>query len=532
MTSISMNRRQMIALMAGAAGGLVVATRPGASFAAQQDTLIITSCADAVTLDPQASFDGQSPLIWRGVYENLLAYEGSGQEIVPNLAEYEISPDGLTYTFKLRDGVTFTDGEVLDSAAVKLNIERQQAINLGIAFALKPIAGIETPDAKTVVLKLSEPSDGLLSAFAGMYSVYMISPKAIRDNQKDGDWAQAWLRENMVGTGPYKLRRYVQSQQAVLERNEGYWRGWEGEHLDTVMIRYVKDANSARLLLERGESDIALFLPDDVTESIDGQPGVTVTNIPSTIQYCVILPTNVAPMDDVRVRQAIAYAFDYDGLINSILRGHAKQARGPVPSGFVGFNPNTKQYTRDLAKAKELMAAAGHPDGGFTLKYTYETGYWWKRPVGELLQASLKELGIGLEIMELSPAAWNGMMSNPESAKLACCGLLWSPILATPYDFMWSIFDTGAQGPAGYNWGYYSNPEVDKLLAAGASEPDEAKRMEIYARAQELIAEESPAIFLYEKNYRLPMRETIDGFVFNGVWFETFDFYNLTKKSG
>lgn len=530
MSSIAVNRRQTLALLGGVAGGFIVASRPGAANAAKQDTLVVTSCADAVTLDPQSSFDGQSPLIWRGVYENLLAYKGSSQEIVPHLADYEISSDGLLYTFTVKEGIKFTDGEPLDAAAVKFNIERQKAINLGIAFALTPIASMETPDERTVVLKLSAPSDGLLSAFAGMYSVYMISPKAIRDNEKDGDWAQAWLRENMVGTGPYKLRKYVQSQQAVLERNEAYWRGWDGEHMDNVVIRYVKDANSARLLLERGDSDIALFLPDDMVEAMNDEGGVLVTDIPSPVQYCVVLPANVAPMNDVRVRQAIAYSFDYEGLINNMLRGHAKQARGPVPSGFIGFNPQTKQYKRDIPKAKELLAAAGFPDGGFTLKYTYETGYWWKRPVGELLQSSLKELGIGLEIMELSPAAWSGMMSNPETAKLACFGFLWSPTLATPYDYMWSMFDTAAQGAAGYNWGYYSNPEVDKLLAQGTSEPDEAKRMASYAKAQELIAEEAPALFLYEKNYRLPMNRNVEGFVFNGVWFETFDFYSLTKK--
>ena len=166
MLSTSINRRSALALMAGMAGGLVVATRSGAVMAAKQNTLVITSCADAVTLDPQSSFDGQSPLIWRGVYENLLAYKGGSQEIVPNLADYEVSPDGLVYTFKVKDGIKFTDGEVLDAAAVKFNIERQKAINLGIAFALTPIASVETPDEKTVVLKLSAPSDGLLSAFA------------------------------------------------------------------------------------------------------------------------------------------------------------------------------------------------------------------------------------------------------------------------------------------------------------------------------------------------------------------------------
>ncbi len=529
MTAPVVTRRTAMGLIAGAAGEFMVVTRPGSARAAGNDTLVITSGSDAVTMDPQASFDGQSPLIWRGVYEPLFAYEGGSLNIKPHLASYDVSSDGLTYTFKVKDGIKFTDGEVLDAAAVKFNIERQMAINLGIAYALKPVTKIDMPDSMTIVLHLSAPSDGLLSAFAGMYTVYMISPKAIRDHQKNGDWAQAWLRENMVGTGPYKLQRYVQSQQAVLKRNEHYWKGWDGAHLETIIVRYIKDASSARLLLERGETDIAVFLPDDVVESMDGESGLKVTDIPSITNYYVVLPSNVAPMNDVRVRKAIAYAFDYDGLVKNILGGRAKQARGPIPSNFPAFDPSVFQYKRDLAKSKQLLAEAGHPDGGFTLKFTYETGYWWKRPVGELLQSCLKELGIGLDIQELSPAAWAGMMSNPETAKLACYGLLWYPTLATPYDYIWSVFATSAQGTAGYNWGYYSNSTLDKLLDQASAETDAAKRAGLYGKAQQLIVDESPALFLYEKNYRLPMRSSVQGFVFNGVWFETFDFYALSK---
>ena len=149
------------------------------------------------------------------------------------------------------------------------------------------------------------------------------------------------------------------------------------------------------------------------------------------------------------------------------MRGKAQQARGPIPSNFVGFNPNTPQYTYDPDKARALLAEAGYPDGGFTIDYTYETGYFWKRPLGELFQANMADLGITVDIQELSPSAWADLLSNPETAHHAF-GLVWWPTLKTPYDFMFSVFATGAQGTAGYNWGYYSNPELDALLEAGS----------------------------------------------------------------
>ena len=500
------------------------------AYAAGKDTLVVASGADAVTLDPGVSFDGQSPLIWRGVYEALLSYKGNTVEIVPELAEsYSISDDKLTYTFKIRKGIKFTDGEPLDAAAVKFNIERQIKIKQGIAYALGPIKTIEAPDNSTVVLQLSAPSDGLLSAFAGMYTVKMISPKAIKEHEKNNDGAQAWLRDHMVGTGPYVLKSYTQSQQAVLDRNPAYWRGWDGNHFNRIIIKYIHEPSTERLLLEQGEIDAALFLPDDVVESLDGKPGISVTNVPSLNLYYLVLPSKKGPTANVKVRQAIAYGFNYDAFIKDILRGKAKQAHGPIPSNFVGYAPDTPAYNYDPTKAKKLLAEAGFPNGGFTIKFTYETGYFWKRPLGELFQSNMKDLGIKVEIQELSPSAWAGLLSNPETADHAF-GLVWWPTLATPYDYMWSIFDTQAQGNAGYNWGYYSNPQLDKLLDSASAEPDEKKRFALYAQAQKLLVEESPALFVYEKNYRLPMNGKLQGFVFNGVYIETLDFYALHKE--
>lgn len=514
-----------VGLSALALGGLTIRE----SDAADAKTLVVASGADAVTLDPQVSFDGQSPLLWRAVYENLLKYEGDTLELVPHLAEsFEVSPDGLTYTFKIREGVTFSDGEPLNAAAVKLSIDRQIAVEQGIAFALANVESVETPDDMTVVLKLSAPSDGALSAFAGLYAPYIISPKAIAENEQDGDLAQAWLRSNMVGTGPYLLDSYNQSQQAVFSRNPNYWGGWDGDHVDQIIVSYVKEPATERLVLEQGEIDVALFLPDDAVEEVDGTEGIVVTDVPSFNLYYLVLPTREGPTADKKVRQALSYGFDYDTWVNDVMRGKAQQAQGPIPSNFVGFNPNTPKYTYDPDRARALLAEAGYPDGGFTIPYTYETGYFWKRPLGELFQANMADLGITVDIQELSPTAWADLLSNPETANHAF-GLVWWPSLNTPFDYMFSLFATAAQGTAGYNWGYFSNPELDALLEAGTVEPDEAKRMEIYGKAQDLLVDEAPALYVYEKHYRLPMRNTVQGFVFNGMYIETLNFYGISK---
>jgi len=528
---VHMNRSPLrpFALLGALLTFAAVAASPAAS-AAGGDTLVVGSGAEAVTLDPGVSFDGQSILLWRAVYEPLVRYDGGSLDIVPHLAErYEVSEDGLTYTFRLRPGVKFSDGTPLDAAAVKFNIERQRNVEGGIGYALDPVVSVETPDDLTVVITLEEPFDWFLSVFAGVYTVSMISPAAVREHEQDGDWAQGWLRHNMVGTGPYLLESYVQSQQAVFRRNPDYWRGWEGPHFERIIVKYIQEPTTLRLLLERGEVDVALYLPDDVVESLDGKPGIQVTNEPSFNLYYIMLPNHVGPTQELKVRQAISHGFDYQTWVGEYMRGKAKQARGPLPSNFTGFSPETPQYSYDPDKARALLAEAGYPDGGFTLNYNYESGYWWKRPLGELFQSNMRDLGIEVEIQELAPSAWIDTLSNPETAEHAY-GLVWWPTLASPADYLWALFATGAQGSGGWNWSYYSNPRVDEILATAPTIVDEARRNALYAELQRILVEDAPALYVYEKNYRLPMRDNVKGFVFNGVYIETLNFYDMYKE--
>lgn len=508
-----------------APGGGGPAATPTPNPASQR--LLVASGADAVTLDPGVSFDGQSPLLWRAVYETLVRYKGNTTEIIPHLAEkVDVSNDKLTYTFTLRQGVTFHDGEAFNAAAVKANIDRQVKLNQGIAYGLAPVSSVETPDDRTVVIKLKTFVDGFLTVFAGTDTVCMISPKVLAANASD--LAQGYLHDHMVGTGPYKLDSYTQAQQALFSRNDQYWGSSTGNHFSQIAIQYVHEPSSEQLQLQQGSLDVAMFLPDDSVESLDGQPGISITNVPSFNLYYLYLPCKKGPTANKTVRQAISYGFDYATWVNNTMKGKAVQAHGPIPSDFPGYAQDLPQYSYQPDKARQMLAQAGYPNGGFTLKYTYETGYFWKRPLGELFQSNMKDLGITVDIQELSPSAWAALLSNPQTADHAF-GVVWWPTLAIPFDYLWSLFATDAQGTAGYNWGYYSNPEFDKLLNQAYSEPDDANRAQLYARCQHLVVDDAPALFVYEKNYRLPMRSNVQGFQFNGIYIETLNYYEMSK---
>lgn len=518
-----------VSAVLAACGGTNANSGGGASSGAAATTdLVMTSGATPVTLDPMVSLDGQSPLLWRCAYESLLRYKGAGIELEPQLAEsYELDNVKKQLTFHLRTGIEFTDGTPFDAAAVKLNIERQIAVKQGIAYALSAITTIETPDAATVVINLNGYSDGLLDGFASLYGLYMVSPKAITDN-KGSDWAQTWLKSNMVGTGPYVLQDYQLNQQASFVRNEKYWGGWSGTHFSRVLVQYITDASSGRLELEQGQSQIAFYLPDDVVFAMREGTAAKVVDEPSFNVYYLGLPCRSGPTADKAVRQAISYGFDYDTWNTNILNGTATAAHGPLPKGFPGYDESIPQYTYNVDKARKMLADAGYAGGGFPIKYIFETGYYWKRPLGEQFQSNMKDLGIEVTIQELSPTTWVDTLSNKDHASEAY-GVVWWPSLATPFDFLWSLCSTDAQGSAGYNFTYYSNPSFDKAIYAASAEPDDAKRLALYTKAQRMVVDDAPYLFLSDVNYLLPINPKLKDFEFNGMYVNSVDPYKLNS---
>ncbi|WP_165849414.1 ABC transporter substrate-binding protein [Candidatus Cryosericum septentrionale] len=507
-----------------AACGSSTKTNSSAAGSATQ-TLVIASGADALTLDPGASYDGISPCLWMAAYESLLRYEGTSAKVIPQLADFEVSEDGLTYTFRIHPNIKFIDGEVLDAAAVKLNIERQIGTKIGVSYALGNLKKIETPDDMTVVLSLSDSYDGFLSAFAGEITVMMISPKAITDH-KGSDWAQSWLRHNMVGSGPYMLESYTQGSKAVFTKNPTYWRGWNGQHADKVVVIYTHNVETEQLQLEQGSVDAALYLSEDGIKSLLSKPGISVTDSPSFDEYYLMLNCDKAPTANPEVRRAIAYGFDYGTYVNTVQGGlGAVQARGPIPPGLAGYNPNVQQYSYDPKKAKELLAAAGYPNGGLTLKLAYEAEFKWKGTMATLFQSNMRDLGIDVSIHQEANLNW---LSDRAKADAAYPWWFY-PLLNTAGDYLYSQFASTAQGTAGSNGTYYTNKTFDSLLTKAAACPVQSTRDKYYAQAQEILVRDCPALFVMFRNQRIPLRSNVKGFVFNGMSEGTFNFYDMYK---
>jgi peptide/nickel transport system substrate-binding protein len=372
-------------------------------------TLIVLTPLDTQTLDPAVNYDFSGGFFLLNCYEGLVKAVGSKEaKITPALAEsWEISPDGLTYTFKVRQSVKFHDGTPLNAEAVKYSFDRLLAMKMGAVGNFTSIDKIEVVDDQTVKFVLKAPFPSFLLALTSMWGPIVVSPTAVKAHETNGDMGQAWLAENDAGTGPYKVEKWERNQQLTLVRNPDYWGGWGDKFLEKIIVRFVPETTTMREMIEKGDADVAVGMSSiQDLDALAKTAGVVVEEFPAMSIREVRINTTKPPLDDVRVRQALAWSFDYDQAANGILGGHAIRMDSITAKGVAGYYKPSFMYTKDLEKAKQLLADAGHPDGGFSLDYIWLSGLDVDRQIGEMWQADLKQLGIDLKIQEMPLNTW------------------------------------------------------------------------------------------------------------------------------
>ncbi len=303
------------------------------------------------------------------MYEQLLRINppDSAEKFTPLLAEsWESSEDALTWTFHLRQGVTFHDGEVMNAEAVKLSIEAA-ADHGGASFIWWMLDTIETPDDYTVVFNLTTPAPVDLIA-SSLYGAWIVSPKALDAVAADEAYFETGIE---AGTGPYMLDSYTPDQEVVFKKYDNYWGGWSPDNYDIVLNMIVPEATTQQQLLEGGEIDLASTIPFDNVDTFKTNPDYTVYEEKSFFNYVGFFNTLRPPLDNPLVRQALSYAIPYQDIITIAFSGLGTQSRGPVPEGVWPWSDQVNQYTYDMDKAEELMDQAGYGDGGFTIRLTH-----------------------------------------------------------------------------------------------------------------------------------------------------------------
>ena len=497
---------------------------------AKGDTLVVSQDTSVQTFDPQIVYDN-TVRITRGIYETLVALDGSTPRIIPKLATaWSASPDVKQWTLMLRPGVKFHDGAALTSEAVKVTFDRLIKINRGFAYAFKPVvASIETPDAMTVRFNLKDSDAAFLAKLASISGGLVVSPKAVAEHASGDDLAQGWLRDHAAGTGPYTLERWDKGQQQVtLSQFPGYWGGWQGSHFKRVIFQIVTEASTQRLMLERGDADIATVVAPDLIDALAKQPGIKIAENPTMRIFYIAMHCQREPLKDPKIRQALSYAFDYDGARQAIFNGRLAPLNGPLPENDPAHLVTAKPYKLDLAKARQLLSESSRPKGGFTLSLFLFQGDPTFRKAAEILQAGLKELNIQVTIQEMTSSVLLDKAGKPETAP-DLLPVRNYPDYADPSAMIDATFGRDSWGTAGWNFSFYANDRVERLLAGANQITAPMRRLQMFREAQLVIVAEAPAIFIGTLINRVPMRSDIQGFSYNPLLGNTFDLYGIHK---
>jgi peptide/nickel transport system substrate-binding protein len=497
--------------------------------AAQENVLNVGKYGALATYDPHAG--GLDTMWWtlNNFYESLLDMNEDIATFRPVLAtSWQVSRDGKVYTFKLREGVKFADGAPFDATAVKLSIERAQALKKAAFIYVKPIVKTETPSPSTLVLHLEKPYNPFL---AGLRYLLIVSPQALRDHDKDR--AEGWLRDHTAGTGPYGLERWEPNIIHVAKRNPHYWRGWPAGKFTTLNLRHIYEPETQRLMVEKGELDIAENITKDALPALKRNPSIVVHEKAGTSLMVTFLNTQATPTKDPRVRQAIHHLWNQEAF--NAIAGHTAMP-GPLYTPLLGKDWKLQNpYPYNSERAKKLLAEAGYGSGGFTLRFQSQKGDVDKRAMFEIFQAELNKLNIKMEFFEDTwPALvkratdWGATRSGDTAIHMF--GYFRPALILSPYDFLFHMYHSDAYPTkGGRNFTYYTNPEYDRLINEGIGSLDAERELERLRQAAEVVWKDAAVVVNGRIVDKIVTRKDLKGFIYMGDRI-SYRYYDMSRE--
>jgi peptide/nickel transport system substrate-binding protein len=460
-------------------------------------TLRLAYLADMAQADPDVFYDIEGNTVILSVYEGLLKYRPDSTEVIPSLAQsWQVSPDGLAYTFHLRTGVRFHDGTPFDAAAVKTSFQRRLAVGAAPAYMVQPVASMEVPDAATFVVRLKHPVAPFLHYLASSWGPKIISPKALADHAGK-DHAQSWLKEHADGTGPFQLTAFQRGQRYELTRFDGYW--GPKAHVAKVEIRIVPDIGTQRLQLQSGDLDAILHsFPQAELASVKSNPDLQVRDFSSFLNNIIYLNTNKKPLSDPALRKTLAGALGRDSLVKEVYGPYATPSTSAYPSGLLDPALAPVAYP-----PSETTAPAG--TGQLTFAYTADDSGIHRR-IAELVQQRLDAAGFKVTIKEVQlPQVFEyvkDLQAAPDMVMQTN-----TPDGAHPD--MWARIEWYSTG--GLNYLGYKSPQADRLLDQALQTTDKATADRLYGQAGEIVARDTAIIFVADPRDVMVLRKNLTG---------------------
>jgi len=478
--------------------------------------------------DPATSYSNEI-LAMSNMYEQLTHYDAATKTVKPLLAQsWTSSADGLTWTFKLRPGVKFTDGKPADAAAAKAAFDRTIKLNGGAAYEWGAVKSIAATDATTLVftLKYAAPLDLIASSAYGAY-VYDTTAAP-------GDLAKWFEAGNTAGTGPYVVDTYKKGQEneLTLKANADYWGGWAGDHYKTVLYRIVPQETTATQLLQSGQVSFVPRLSSSVFQSLKATPNVKTVQQSSFENLLAMLNTESGPLADAKLRQAVSKAIDYAGIVTA-LKGAVVQAQGVVPEGLLGYTTDVSQTT-DVAAAQSLLTAAGYGPGGkkLSLTLTYASGTPELDTVVTLLKSNLAKVGITLETKALAwETQWAIGKSTDPTKRQDIFLFYWYPDYADPFSWFTNLYHSAT--PPYFNMSYWKDAQVDATIDGiqAVTATDRAKAQQQYVELQRTVSDQAVSPVLAVDNYQRAYASSVGGYQDNPSYANVVFVHDLTPQA-
>jgi peptide/nickel transport system substrate-binding protein/oligopeptide transport system substrate-binding protein len=496
----------------------IIACGGGSESAPTRKTIIDSrDTYDPRSLDPALSTDVPTGRAVAYVFDGLTRFTPDAK-VVPGLAKsWEVSADGITYTFHLRTGVKFHDGRAFSATNVVNSFQRvlDPKTKGGRGWPLYPIKGAEdyaagkattisgmaAPNDSTVVITLKEP----FSIFPKLLAMPVTS--VVPDNPPT-DFGQ-----KPIGTGPWKFVEWKHDDYLRFAKNADYFDG--APKTDSLMARIIPEASTATAEFEAGNVDV-LNVPDEAGKSwqVDPEKKKLLTSAPALRFWYVAINTTRGPLKDARVRQALNYAIDVPTTLSQVMAGRGAVANGVIPPILGGYDPNRKPYGYDVVKAKQLLAAAGFASGIDVELWAATTDQ--SPRLSQTIQANLAQAGIRAKIVQRDAS------SMREAARKGQTDLAlkeWWADYPDAENFLYPLLHSKNKGVGG-NVSFYSNPKFDALVDSAHREQDETKRNSLYTRADQIQFDDAPMIYLFFYKDMYAVQPWIKGFtvpaVFNG----------------
>ncbi len=542
-----------VALQGAAGAGILAGTRSwfSAMPAAAQEaggspgTLVVAWDQVPDNLDPQTARGNRNWWVLAEIYETLTYLPGGSLEPEPLLAEsWEVSEDGLQYTFTLKPDITFTTGNPLNAEAVKFSIDRLHEIGLGPLYMTSAFDSAEVIDDLTVQFTLKYPYAAWPVILSNPAVLGVIDPAFVEENGgSTPEERNDFISTNTAGTGPWMLDSWEQGSRIVLVRNPDYWQGWEGDHLEEVVLETVPEESTRLLRLERGDVDVATVTPGSlpsleeriaeqglpivIQKERDGQPLLSLSTM------WLNLNNQMLPTSDINVRKALIHAFDYDLWIEQVLNGYGLRMEGMIPRGVLGHVEDYPSYLFDLEQAQSFLDQAS-PEAKAELEkglpFRYSPGYVIQAEGALLWQQNLASIGINLVLEEIDQATLSSLQTSAPGVPIV--ESRWFPDYPDPDNFI-NAARTDYWPPEGYGAAFAGDETTDDLIQRGRSEQDPAARTAIYEELELHFNEQASILMLAE------LSGAINPWNGRATWVQGFDvnpmihplYYNVSKSS-